>query len=319
MFHVVANLDQEERWLGSQLPKRLQPAIAAMSGLLQALAPADEQATIWTCMSEAWRGELPELAPSPHWQVPVLAIGTPPQIDLQWAALDAERFADRRFALALSHELGLALPGARELGSIGELEAHLAGGGASASREHAWVCKAPFSSAGRQRCFAKGREVGRDNTIWLERLFERGLTVCFEPYLHRVCDVAVCGVIGETPELAAPHTIHTDARGAFRGIALGPTHLEAGEHDQLVATAERVAGALRAAGYQGRFGLDAFVYDDAGRRCLHPICEINARWTFGHVAHALGARFGSTMLGFGPAPPAAKVLIQSARFAAWVA
>lgn len=318
MFHIVANLDQEERWLGSMLPRKLQPPIAAMSGLLQALAPVDEEVTIWTCMSELWRGELPQLAPSPHWQVPVLAIGTPPHIDLQWAALDATHVADRRFALALSYELGIALPGARELRSVGELEAHLAAGGARASREEAWVCKAPFSSAGRHRCFAKGRAVGHDNAIWLERVFERGLTVCFEPYVHRVADVAVCGTIGEALELAPPHTIHTDARGAFRGIELGPTQLEAGERDQLGATAERVAEALRGAGYRGRFGLDAFVYDDAGTRRLHPLCEINPRWTFGHVATALGARFASTTLGFGPAPAAAKVLIQSTRFTAWV-
>jgi hypothetical protein len=143
--------------------------------------------------------------------------------------------------------------------------------------------------------------------------------VCFEPYLHRVADIAVCGTVGEALELAAPHTIHTDARGGFRGIGLGPTQLEAGERDQLVATAERVAVALRGAGYRGRFGLDAFVYDDAGSRRVHPICEINPRWTFGHVAVALGDRFASTTLGFGPAPAAAKVLIRSTRFTAWVA
>jgi hypothetical protein len=165
---------------------------------------------------------------------------------------------------------------------------------------------------------AADRDIGHDNAIWLERVFERGLTVCFEPYLHRVTDVAVCGTVGEALELAAPHTIHTDPRGAFRGIRLGPTQLEAGERDQLVTTAERVAVALRRAGYRGRFGLDAFVYDDAGSRRLHPLCEINPRWTFGHVATALGARFASTTLGFGPAPATAKVLIQSTRFTAWV-
>lgn len=319
MFHIVANLDQEERWLGVQLPRRLQPALAAMSGLLGALAPPDQPVTIWTCMSEAWRDELPQLAPSPHWQVPVLAIGTPPTVDLQWAALTARPFADRRFALALAQGLGVALPGARELGSVGELETHLAAGGASASRDQAWVCKAPFSSAGRHRCFGSGGEVGRDNAVWLERLFARGLTVCFEPYLHRVCDVAVCGVVEDRTQLAAPHTILTDLRGGFRGVELGPPPLEPHEYARLIATAEDVARALGSAGYRGPFGLDAFVYDDVGSRRLHSICEINTRYTFGHVAKALGDRLGVATLGFGEAPVGAKLLIESARFAAWVA
>ena len=319
MFHIVANLDQEERWLGAQLPRKLQAPLAAMSGLLGAFAPAGQPVTIWTCMSEEWRDELPQLAPSPHWQVPVLAIGTPPTVDLRWAALDARPFADRRFALALAHELGAALPGARELGSVSDLETHLAAGGARASRDQAWVCKAPFSSAGRHRCFGIGGEVGRDNAIWLERQFARGLTVCFEPYLHRVCDVAVCGVVADRTQLAPPHTIITDSRGGFRGIALGAAPLERHEYDRLVATAEDVARALRTAGYRGPFGLDAFVYDDVGSRRLHPICEINTRFTFGHVAKALGGRLGVAMLGFGEAPAGAKLLIQTTRFAAWVA
>ena len=39
------------------------------------------------------------------------------------------------------------------------------------------------------------------------------------------------------------------------------------------------------------------------RRRFHPLCEINARHTFGHVAHALARRFGATRLGFGAPPP----------------
>ena len=49
-------------------------------------------------------------------------------------------------------------------------------------------------------------------------------------------------------------------------------------------------------------------------RALHA-CEINARLTFGHVAHALADRFGATELGFGEPPEGARVLVEGS---AWI-
>jgi hypothetical protein len=48
---------------------------------------------------------------------------------------------------------------------------------------------------------------------------------------------------------------------------------------------------------------------------LHAPCEINARYTFGHVAHALHRRFGARVLGFGEPPPGARVLVEGG---AWI-
>ena len=66
---------------------------------------------------------------------------------------------------------------------------------------------------------------------------------------------------------------------------------------------ERVRAVLDEQGYVGPFGVDAFV-DDAGK--LWPLCEINVRYTFGHVAHALGDLLGwgdaSVALRFGDQP-----------------
>ena len=50
-------------------------------------------------------------------------------------------------------------------------------------------------------------------------------------------------------------------------------------------------------------------------RALHAPCEINARHTFGHVAHALHRRFGARVLGFGEPPPGARVLVDGS---AWI-
>jgi hypothetical protein len=100
-----------------------------------------------------------------------------------------------------------------------------------------------------------------------------------------------------------------DARGGFLGIDRSPPPLSPAEHARLAEVAAAVSAALVRAGYAGPFGIDAFVHAQDGERRLHPLCEINARHTFGHVARALGA----TRLGFGPeAPPGATVLIAPA-------
>ena len=288
MFHIVANLDQEERWLGTTLTRKVQDRISVMSVLLDALAPPDADTTIWTLAPI----QALDLRPPRRDHPPVMATGTPPHADLVWCAPDARRFNDRRFALELSRRFGCALPRATELGTLAELDAHLAAG-----PDAPWVVKAPWSSAGRHRVFGANRTLAGEARVAAERLIALAGAVTFEPWLERICDVAVCGVIGDEVRVEPPHAIHTDPRGGFRGIGLERPPLDAAEHDQLIVTAERVAHALQEAGYRGPFGVDAFVYRERDERRLHPLCEINARYTFGHVARAL-ARLGVTRLGF---------------------
>jgi hypothetical protein len=289
MFHILANLDQEEHWLGTRLSRKVQERISAMSVLLDVLGPADDDTTIWTLAPVAPH----ELRPPRSDRPPVMATGSPPHVDLVWCSPDARRFNDRRFALALARRLGCALPRATELASLAELDAHLAAG-----PDAAWVVKAPWSSAGRHRVFGANRTLTGEARVAAERLIALVGAVTFEPWLDRICDVAVCGVIGDDVRVDPPHAIHTDPRGGFRGIGLERPPLDAAEHDQLIVTAERVAHALQEAGYRGPFGVDAFVYRDGGERRMQPLCEINARFTFGHVARALDTRFGVTRLGF---------------------
>lgn len=292
MFHILANLDQEERWLGTQLAQKVKERISVMAVLLDILAPDAEDTTIWTLAPVDSQGLRPPRRDRP----PAIAVGTPPQIDLAWCSPEARRFNDRRFAHALARELGCALPGAAEVHSLAELDAYLAAG-----PDAPWVAKAPWSSAGRHRVFGANRMLAGESRVAAERLVALAGAVTVEPWLDRICDVAVCGAIGPAGEgvrIEPPHAIHTDPRGGFRGIGLERPPLEAAEHDHLLVTAERVAHALQEAGYRGPFGIDAFVYRDRGERRLHPLCEINARYTFGHIAHALGHRLGVTRLGF---------------------
>jgi hypothetical protein len=307
MFHILANLDQEERWLGTHLPPHIQGRLTAMATLLQAFAPAGEAVTIYASAA------LPDPITTPLWIPPLVDVGPPPRIDLAWCDPAARPFNDRRYALATAHELECALPRAAALTSLDAIDAHLAAGSAGP-----WVLKAPWSSAGRHRVFGVGRRLDGEHRVAAERLLSRAGALTFEPWCDRICDVAVCGMAGG--EVSEPHAILNGPRGNFFGIELRPEVLDVGEHDQLVTTAERVAQRLHDAGYRGPFGIDAFVHRVAGERRLHPLCEINARHTFGHVARALGRRFGATRLEFGrDVPASARTLIDSRGLRAWLA
>jgi hypothetical protein len=76
----------------------------------------------------------------------------------------------------------------------------------------------------------------------------------------------------------------------------------------LAHTVEAAGTALHCLGYAGPYTVDAFIYRD-GAQVLHPLCELNARHTFGHIARALSARLGTHVLGFGTPPSDARILI----------
>ncbi len=268
MFHIVANLDQEERWVRQALPPKVAARVARMATHLRALAPE---------------------GPVTLWGMPGLADGVPPRVDLQWADPGAKAVNDRRFAQAIAIARGVDLPGACTVGSLAELDRRAPAG--------AWVAKAPWSSAGRHRIYGAGT-VAADQRAAAERLLQLGGELTLEPWMKRISDVAIVGHVGDSVILEAPHRLLTSPRGTFAGIELSDDGLEPRERALLVETAHHVAEALTAAGYRGPFGIDAFVYEQHGRR-LAPLCEINARYTFGHVAHAIRRRSGATKLDLG--------------------
>ena len=292
---VYANLDAEARWAGVALPAAVARRVSAMAALTAALV--DEPAEVWA----------PAVV-DPARLIGVTAtmrVGTPPRWDLAWADPDAKHANDRRANLAIAQAAGFALPGARVIASVDEID----------RERDAWVCKAPWTTAGRDRV----RSHDPDARARVTQLLERCGDLVLEPWLDRVLDVAICGrLAGERVELATPHLLITNRHGGFVGIELDPPPLQPGERDQLVAAAHAAAAGLARAGYAGPFGVDAFVYKVAGERRFHAMCEINARHTFGHVARALDVR----RLGFGTPPPGARVVIAPTvddPLTAWVA
>src|SRR5450432_726207 len=206
MFHIDANLDQEAKWLGVKIDRWIRKRVTAMSALLTALAPPGD-VTLWG-LEELEDGFV---TAGSDFTLPTFAHGTPPHIDLRWADPDAQAVNDRRFAWELVQELGFALPGMRVIHSITELRAHLDAGGAAASPDGAWVCKAPWTSAGRDRCFGRDQRLAEGT----EGLIDRVGAVMFEPWMKRVLDVAVVGAVGDSIELEAPHNLLNGPNGSF--------------------------------------------------------------------------------------------------------
>lgn len=335
---VLGNLDCEARWAGVTLPRRVQARISAAATLLRFLF--DEPIALWTPAPVDPR-RVPALPQAP---VPHLVSGPPPRAaHAAWAAFAGQRLPsprdryqlgapaslavatqvnDRRFAAALERELQLAVPGACEIRSSGELAEHLARGGAHASPTGQWLCKAPLTAAGRDRVLGQG-PLDATCARAATRLLARFSVLLFEPYLERVADLGVCAVAtADGVVQRPPHTLLTSARGGFLGIRTGAPPLTSAQSEELTRVVDHAGRALAAAGYRGPFAVDAFVHRALdGRLQLRALCEINARLSFGWIAAALAERLGTRELGFSAEPPpGATVLVAPAPddAAAWV-
>ncbi|HEU4662580.1 MAG TPA: hypothetical protein VFS55_00975 [Dokdonella sp.] len=308
---IWANLDCEARWGGGSLPQHVARRVSAASALLAAFAPASEHVDVYAPAAvDPARIRLPDVT---------MHVGAPPRHDLAWADPHAKAANDRRLALAISEQLGRALPGARAIASLAELDAHLA-----ATQPARWVCKAPWTAAGRDRAHGEGTTLSGELRVYVGRLIDRCGAVLYEPWLDRVLDLGVCAELRPDGRIAAqaPHTLLSDARGGFLGIDLAPPALDDADRDVLAATVDAAGAALHGLGYSGPFTIDAFVHRDGDAQRLHALCELNARHTFGHVARALAARFGTRVLGFGTPPAGARVLVAPGAddpVSAWVA
>jgi hypothetical protein len=203
-----------------------------------------------------------------------------------WPAPEVAAACNHRgFAFALAERLGSTLPGARMVGTLGELE-DLGG-----ALDAAWVVKAPYSASGRHRLRHRGPPDAAARTR-ITRLLAGG-PLLFEPWVDRIADLGLVGLIDgpDGVRLFPPHRLDNDPGGVFRGITVDDAHvgdwLAGGERAQVEATAAAAAAALAARGYRGPFGIDAYLWRDAtGARRLQPMSEINARLTFGLVARA---------------------------------
>lgn len=321
-MRLWANLDCEAGWAGVALPEAVRRRVSLYAALFAACAPEPPEPhephepraphEIWVPAPVDAR----RLLAHPGWRPPIVHGGAPPgAVDLRWADPAAKAANDRSGALAIAQALGVALPGACVVASLAELDAQVTALG------RPWVCKARWTAAGRDRARGVGPAAG-ELRARLSRMLARLGPLVLEPWLDRVDDLGVCGEISTAGEvaLAEPHRLISDPAGGFVGIELAAIEdaIAGPLHEVARAAAEQLAART---GYTGPFAIDAFVYRDRGAHRLHPLCEINARHSFGWIARALARRLGIRRLGFDAPPPGATVLIAPGidRVTAWCA
>ncbi|HEU4730751.1 MAG TPA: hypothetical protein VFT22_22805 [Kofleriaceae bacterium] len=321
-MNLLGNLDCEAGWAGVALPGAVLTRISLYATLFSACAPADEPGerhAIWLPAPI----DPARLIAHPGWQPPAvqaLGGGPRPAIDLAWADPAASAANDRSRTLAIADAIGVALPGACVVASLAELEDQV---GRLAGRP--WICKARWTAAGRDRARGVGPTIAGELRVRIARMFERFGPLVFEPWLDRTADFGICGEItaGGPVRVREPHRLISDARGGFLGIELAsPDSVDRGIAAELCSVAEAAARLVaERTGYRGPFAIDAFAYRAGSAHRLHPLCELNARFSFGWIARALARQLGTRRLGFDAPPSGATVLIAPAadRVTAWCA
>jgi hypothetical protein len=182
---------------------------------------------------------------------------------------------------AFASSLGTTLPGAVFVAGESDARAVL-GAPPPPELAVAWRVKRNFGMTGRgQRVVAPSRVTEQDLAFVRAGLLEGGVQI--EPDVTIVAEFAIHGLLEAGGALTLGPVVkqRCDARGAWVSSERMVTDAPA----SLGPEAERVAEALRATGYFGPFGVDAYTYrvgKGAGASdALQPRSEINARYTMG--------------------------------------
>jgi hypothetical protein len=207
--------------------------------------------------------------PTPQALALLRAAGVPPEPHPPVEVL--RRVNHRRFAF----ELGGGMPEQHYVGDRPVLDALL-------GRDGPWLLKRPFGFAGRGQLRAF-RAFSDKEQHWIDASLRAGGLVV-EPLVEILLEVSLHGFVHRDGrcELGRPCVQSVTDRGVFREVRLaGAGELELEEQHALRGAGERVAEALRDAGYFGPFGVDGHRHRRRGRVGFCALGEINARYTMG--------------------------------------
>ena len=217
------------------------------------------------------------------WTPGVVALGESIGAQLPSVSLETiRRVNSKLWSHALEQELGLAMKGAFAAARFAELQAAVAQ--ACPLDGDKWVIKSPFGFAARERVLGRGPRLEGAQATWAVRQFAKGDTLIFQPWLERVREYGVTLEIkpdGEIQTLGISD-LQTNGAGTGTGYLLG-RKIDSQRLRELEEIARVVGARLFQAGYVGPAGIDALEHT----RGLHPLLEINARYTMGFVALAV--------------------------------
>lgn len=193
------------------------------------------------------------------------------------------RVNSKLWSHALEQELGLAMRGACAATNFEELQEAVAR--ACPRAEDKWVIKSPFGFAARERVLGRGARLEGAQATWARRQFAKGITLIFQPWLERVREYGVTLEINPDGEINfnGISDLQTNGAGTGTGYLLGRRIDSPERAAELRQLAQMIGTRLFQEGYTGPAGVDALEHTNG----LHPLLEINARYTMGFVALAI--------------------------------
>lgn len=198
----------------------------------------------------------------------------------------------RTWSFMLEQELGVALFGAARLERIEDFTDAVSRSASEieeSADDHAWVIKADFGMAARERLLGRGMTLTSAQRSWLSRRLAADGAVFFEPWLRRRAEVGIQWTLpplgqGE-PKLEGLTPLLCDSQGGYRGSEFSLDTSIPHEWQHAVEVCEQAAKRLQTLGYWGPLGIDAAIYEDtAGTSHVRPLQDINARYTMGRLA-----------------------------------
>jgi hypothetical protein len=166
-----------------------------------------------------------------------------------------------------------------------------------------FVVKTPLSSSGRGLYWIKDRELDSRAVRWLNSALKKQGAVSVEPALDKMLDFAVefysDGQGGIS--YAGLSIFETQPQGQFIGCMLGTQEtllqrlnefISPGDYVFLVEQIRLVLQEILGNSYAGYIGVDMLIYKtDDGNYAVHPVVELNLRYTMGLVAMQLCRQF----------------------------
>lgn len=192
------------------------------------------------------------------------------------------RVNSKLWSHALEVELGVSIEGAATASTLEELNE--AARRACPRAGDKWVVKSPYGFAARERVLGRGPAVEGAQAAWASKRLARGETLIFQPWLEVLREYGVVAEIARdgSHTVLGVSDLQTNGAGTGTGYVLGRPP-SPGRMSELEATARVVCERLHAEGYSGPIGLDAIEH----ARGLHPLLEVNARYTMGFIAVAV--------------------------------
>jgi hypothetical protein len=172
-----------------------------------------------------------------------------------------------------------------------------------AANQPPFVIKTPFSSSGRGLFWINGNEIDSRAVSWINGALKKQGTVSIEPALDKMLDFAVEFYSDGQGEISyvGLSIFETQPQGQFIGCMLGTQEallqrlnefISSEDYVFLVEQVRIVLLEILGKSYTGYMGVDMLIYKtEDGNYAVHPVVEVNLRYTMGIVAMQICQQF----------------------------